>query len=99
MIDWNRVAELRDEVGEEDFQEIVDFFLEEMAETIDPLRDGARPDNWPALLHFLKGAALNLGFRHLGIACQKAEADGGLADGTALANLFDQSKACLIAGP
>ena len=30
MIDWQRVNELRDEVGAEDFEEVVDLFLEEV---------------------------------------------------------------------
>ena len=29
MIDWARVSELRDEVGAEDFDEVVELFLEE----------------------------------------------------------------------
>ena len=30
MIDWSRVSELREEVGEEDFAEVVELFLDEV---------------------------------------------------------------------
>ena len=30
MIDWPRVKELKDEIGAEDFGEVVDLFLEEV---------------------------------------------------------------------
>ena len=39
MIDWARVSELRDEVGAEDFDEVVELFLEEVEEAIAALRD------------------------------------------------------------
>ena len=39
MIDWARVSERRDEVGEEDFDEVVELFLEEVDEAIAALRD------------------------------------------------------------
>ena len=39
MIDWARVSELRHEVGAEDFDEVVELFLEEVDEAIAALRD------------------------------------------------------------
>ena len=39
MIDWARVSELLDEVGAEDFDEVVELFLEEVDEAIVALRD------------------------------------------------------------
>ena len=39
MIDWASVSELRDEVGAEDFDEVVELFLEEVDEAIIALRD------------------------------------------------------------
>ncbi len=62
MIDWTRVSELRDEIGAEDFGEIVEIFLEEVEEEISALRDGVENEALEAKLHFLKGSALNLGF-------------------------------------
>jgi len=35
MIDWGRLNTLRDEVGEEDFEEVVDLFLDEVESVID----------------------------------------------------------------
>lgn len=73
MIDWNRVSELREEVGPEDFDEVVDLFLDEVNEEIEKLRD--RPENagLGSLLHFLKGSALNLGFVEFAKLCQAGE--------------------------
>ena len=34
MIEWDRVAELRDEVGAEDFAEVVELFLDEVEATL-----------------------------------------------------------------
>ena len=39
MIDWVRVSELRDEVGAEDFDVVVELFLEEVDEAIAALSD------------------------------------------------------------
>ena len=39
MIDWARVSEFHDEVGAEDFDEVVALFLEEVDEAIAALRD------------------------------------------------------------
>lgn len=73
MIDWGRVNELRNEVGEEDFEEVVELFLEEVDEVIDRLR--ATPDlaNLESDMHFLKGSALNLGFQSFSEICRKGE--------------------------
>ena len=35
MIDWARVAEFYDEVGAEDFDEVVELFLEEVVEAME----------------------------------------------------------------
>lgn len=40
MINWDRVAELREEVGVDDFAEIIELFLEEVDAIIELLRDG-----------------------------------------------------------
>ncbi len=66
MIRWERVNELRDEVGADDFKEVVDLFLEEVEEVIERLRDSPDPTRFEEDFHFLKGSALNLGFGALG---------------------------------
>lgn len=73
MIAWNRVSLLRDEIGEDDFQEVVDLFLEEVDEVIARLEQAPDPATLPADLHFLKGSALNLGFERFALMCQRGE--------------------------
>jgi len=90
MIDWNRVAELRDEVGAEDLDEVVEIFLEEVEEVIARLK--ATPDiaRYEEDLHFLKGSALNLGFVAFSDLCQDGEkaAANGQAEEIEMADVF-----------
>ncbi len=74
MIDWDRVAELRDEIGTEDFGEIIDLFMIEVANSIEQLgRTPPHPRAIEEQMHFLKGAALNLGFAELARLCREGE--------------------------
>lgn len=77
MIDWKRVNELRDEIGVEDFAEVVDLFLEEVEQITEKLRKAPDFDTLGEDLHFLKGSALNLGFRNFSILCQAGETASG----------------------
>lgn len=82
MIDWDRVKDLKAEIGEPDFVEVATMFLDESDEVIARL---SRSHGALALekdLHFLKGAALNLGFAQLAALCQEGErrAAGGSTD-------------------
>ena len=74
MIDWARVSELRDEVGAEDFDEVVELLLEEVDEAIAALRDLMDLSKLEPKCHFLKGSALNIGFREFANLCQADEA-------------------------
>lgn len=79
MIDWVRVETLRQEIGATDFAEVVALFLEETDEV------AARMTAGPGLradLHFLKGSALNLGFRALALRCGQGEDALRDADGS-----------------
>ncbi len=79
MIDWSRVFELYNEVGAEDFDEVVELFLEEVEEVIERLRTAPDASQLEQDLHFLKGSALNLGFATFSDLCKKGErlsADG-----------------------
>lgn len=80
LINWDKVGELRDEVGAEDFDEVVELFLEEVEETI--LQLGADGRSVEHDLHFLKGSALNLGFVQFSELCRAGEsaAAAGNAD-------------------
>lgn len=71
MINWSRVNELREEVGQEDFDEVVTLFLSEVEERLEEMIIAAR--NSEDDMHFLKGSALNLGFVQLAELCQKGE--------------------------
>ncbi len=73
MICWDRVNELRDEVGADDFKEVVELFLEEVEEVIERLRSNPDPTRFEEDFHFLKGSALNLGFDALSVICEKGE--------------------------
>lgn len=73
MIDWEKVRELRDEIGAEDFSEVVDLFLEEVDEAMSKLRSGIPDEKLECCLHFLKGSALNLGFRAFSDLCARGE--------------------------
>lgn len=73
MIDWERVKELHGEIGDDDFAEVVAMFLEEADEVVARLSPNLTAKAIEADLHFLKGAALNLGFVVLSALCQDGE--------------------------
>ncbi|MFK7751982.1 MAG: Hpt domain-containing protein [Sedimentitalea sp.] len=73
MIDWDRINELRDEVGGEDFEEVVELFLEEVEDVISKLRKTPAMSTLEQDLHFLKGSALSLGFKEFSSLCQNGE--------------------------
>ena len=73
LINWLSVKELRSEVGDEDFREIVSLFLDEAEEVVSRLKSKPALDSIEAELHYLKGAALNFGFVRLSDLCRKGE--------------------------
>ena len=73
MINWSRVRALREEVGTEDFDEIVDLFLEEVQEVIERLASAPDMTLLEDDMHFLKGCALSLGFDVFSDLCQSGE--------------------------
>ncbi len=75
MIDWTRVEELRDEIGAEDFSEVVELFLSEVEERIELASAKTVPAELAEDLHFLKGSALNLGFSEFAQRCSEGEAN------------------------
>ena len=82
MIDWDRVKDLKAEIGEPDFAEVATMFLDESDEVIARLSRDHGALELEKDLHFLKGAALNLGFAQLASLCQDGErrASAGLTD-------------------
>ncbi len=80
MIDWARVRDLRDEIGADDFAEVAAMFLEEADQAAARLLPGLSAKAIEADLHFLKGAALNLGFDALSGLCQDGERRAAAGD-------------------
>lgn len=69
-LDWDRLNELRADIGEEDFADVAMLFVAELQETLDGLSaDTAKAADF----HFLRGSAANLGFIALVNACTNAE--------------------------
>ncbi|MBY4894155.1 Hpt domain-containing protein [Rhodobacteraceae bacterium N5(2021)] len=69
-VDWDRLNELRTDIGEEDFADVAMLFVAELQETLEKLS----PDTaTSADFHFLRGSAANLGFVTLVAACATAE--------------------------
>ncbi|MRU15566.1 Hpt domain-containing protein [Roseovarius sp. A21] len=103
MIDWNRVKDLRDEIGADSLQEVVGMFLEEADAEVAGLRDDPRQDALESRLHALKGSALNLGFAQFSEKCQAGEtaAAAGAAEQVDIADIlasYDTSKAVFLEG-
>jgi len=99
MIEWERVAELRSEIGAEGFAEVLDLFLEEVEAVVGRL--GADRGALVADLHFLKGSALNLGFADLGAMCQDGErrctaGQGATLDVAPIIDCYLRSKAVFM---
>lgn len=70
MIDWQRMKELRDEIGPETFAEVMALFREEVEDGLTRLGEGSTPEG---VLHSLRGSALNIGFTALGRLCAHGE--------------------------
>lgn len=77
MIDWDRVHDIRAEVGAEEFGPLAEQFLAEIEGRL--MRLGRSPAQLFLDLHFLHGSALNMGFRELAALCLAGE--GYLRDG------------------
>ena len=97
MIDWDRVEELKSEVGEDDFAEVVEMFFEEVAEAIERLC-GPAPKTIAEDFHFIKGSALNIGLTEVSELCRSTEATlrespGASVDPQAIETAFRSSKA------
>ena len=73
MIDWNRIAELQAEVGEDAIEEVVTLFIEEVGDAVAALAETDDPSALSETLHFLKGSAQNIGLEGLGAVCAREE--------------------------
>ncbi|MGH1464026.1 MAG: Hpt domain-containing protein [Cognatishimia sp.] len=103
MIDWAQIAELKAEIGADDFTEVVEIFLDEVDEAIAALGNTAPGDHLESALHFLKGSALNLGFKDFAKLCQIGElsASRGMADQVNLSEIrecYRKSRVAFLEG-
>jgi HPt (histidine-containing phosphotransfer) domain-containing protein len=101
MINWDQVAQLRDEVGADEFDEVVDLFLEEVEQVIARLKSVEAQSELREDMHFLKGSALNLGFDAFGQMCQEGERKVAAGHSVELAKLFacyDASRQLFLEG-
>jgi len=73
MIDWSKVEELRNKIGVDDFDKVVELFLSEVEDRIDVTLTKADSESFEEDLHFLKGSALNLGFDQFAQLCGAGE--------------------------
>jgi HPt (histidine-containing phosphotransfer) domain-containing protein len=91
MINWHRVNELKHEIGEDDFAEVAELFLEEFDEVICRLKSTPKPEQFEADMHFLKGSAMNLGFDALSHLCSTGEREAALGnfDAVPLSAVFE----------
>ena len=103
MIDWERVMDLREEVGPEDFLEVAELFLSEVGSVLERLGQAINVNTLENDMHFLKGAALNLGFADFAQMCRQGEqlaaaANFGAIDIAAVIACFNNSRDSFIAG-
>ncbi|QYK41685.1 MAG: Hpt domain-containing protein [Paracoccaceae bacterium] len=97
MIDWSRLEELTAEIGTDAVTEVVALFLDE-ADGVAARLPETLPDSVEGELHFLKGAALNLGFTYLAQLCAAGERSPYTADLDAVVECYRQSKDLFLSG-
>lgn len=101
MIDWDRVATLRSEIGASDFDEVAFLFLGEAEEVIARLGEGNLMTPLVDEIHALKGSALNLGFSDLAAMLQDKErrvARGEAINTGRIIDCYTASRAAFVEG-
>ena len=96
LVNAERLAALRDEIGAEGFDEVLGLFLRESDEVVARLAGPIPAEAVEADLHFLKGTALTLGLDDLAEMCRQGE-QGATVDPAALADLYRRSCAAMPA--
>lgn len=72
MIEWQRLEELRDDVGEEEIAGVIDLFLAEIRQALPGLAQSDAHGR-VALLHSMKGSARNIGLYGFARICDDEE--------------------------
>ncbi len=96
LVNRERLAALRGEIGEDGFEEVVELFLRESEEVVARLGAQGPGAMSEADLHFLKGSALTLGFDELAALCRQSEA-GEAVHPAELQEVWARSRAALQA--
>ncbi len=103
MINWDQVKQLEDDIGAEDFGDVVVMFIEEVDEAVDNLRAKAEltAQELASAMHFLKGSAANLGFNEFSEMCSRGEksAESGVRNDVDIPQviaLYDASKLAFL---
>ncbi|QOL82057.1 Hpt domain-containing protein [Pseudooceanicola spongiae] len=99
MISWGQILELRNDVGQDGFDEVISIFLEEVETTLNHLPQSSQLEED---LHALRGSAMTLGFRACAALCAQGEklAGEGCADRVdlnAIQTTYLESKALFLA--
>ncbi|TMV07178.1 Hpt domain-containing protein [Ruegeria sediminis] len=102
MIHWPTVEQLRNEVGAEEFVEVLQIFFEEVSETFAQMRADPDRAQLERNLHFLKGSAVSLGFQTFSRLCQDGErmsasGSAGAVDLDAIVTAFEESRSAFHA--
>jgi HPt (histidine-containing phosphotransfer) domain-containing protein len=99
MINWDQVKQLEEDIGAEDFGDVVVMFIDEVDQAVDNLRPSPTLEGeaMSSAMHFLKGSAANLGFEAFSAYCSSGEklAESGASGDVDLArvvHLYDESK-------
>ena len=103
MIDWTKVSELAEELGEDDFADVVGLFLSDSDTAVADLIE--TDDSGTALrdrLHYLKGSAMTLGFVDMTCLCAEGEklahaGSGDQVDRDAIGRAYAAARARLVA--
>ncbi|MEO9574330.1 MAG: Hpt domain-containing protein [Tateyamaria sp.] len=103
MIDWTRVASLKAEIGDDDFEEVVPLFIEEVSEITERLRENLDLGKLEEDLHCLKGSAMNLGFSEFSDLCNigesmSAKGEAAAVDVSEILASFERSKQAFLTG-
>ena len=93
MLDLDQLETLQAEIGADGYAEVADLLVCEIADGITALGTQPTGADLSAQFHYLKGSALNLGFRDFAALCAQGEqGEQGLpVDTAALQQVFDAS--------
>jgi HPt (histidine-containing phosphotransfer) domain-containing protein len=102
MIDWTHVRALKADMGDA-FDEVVEVFLQEVEEALVRLGSVHDAPGQAAEMHFLKGAALNLGFAEFAALCADGETranagEAGAVTPEAARALYEVSRGAFLDG-